>query len=82
MSTNIPNIFEEAMSLPDGDRASLVHLLLHSLQPPNIISENSISLEDELAKRLEDYDSGQSQASDIKDVAVRVQQAIKKRNAQ
>jgi len=81
MSTNIPNLIEEALSLPEDDRAGLVHRLLHSLQPPCILSENSTSLDDELNRRLEGYDAGESQASDFESVAGRIRQALEKRKS-
>ena len=79
MSTDIPNLFETALSLPESERASLVHVLLHSLQPPGVLGEDSSQLDDELEKRLAKYDAGETQASDLASIESRIKRAIEKR---
>ncbi len=78
MSTDIPNLFEEALSLPETTRASLVHALLNSLKPQGILEEDSPQLDDELEKRLSKYDAGKTKAASLASVESRINQAIVK----
>jgi len=78
MSTDIPNLFEEALSLPETTRASLVHALLNSLKPHGILEEGGAQLDDELEKRLAKYDAGTTEAAGLASAVSRINQAIAK----
>ena len=79
MSTNSPELFDAALSLSDVERATLAYQLLQSLKPPATIRDMDDKLEEELEKRVADYDAGKTQASNWEDVAARLQRALRDR---
>jgi putative addiction module component (TIGR02574 family) len=72
------SVFNAALNLPDDDRANLAFQLLQSLKPAGVLSEDDPQLEAELQRRLEAFESGQSQAADWDDVAARLRKALEK----
>ncbi len=69
MSTNSPNIFDAALTLPAAERASLAYRLLQSLKPPSVVSDGDAEFEAELERRVADYAAGKTEASDWDEVA-------------
>jgi putative addiction module component (TIGR02574 family) len=82
MSTDSAGVLNAAMSLPEASRADLAFNLLQSLTPATGLSEDDLQFDDELERRVLDYESGQTSASDCDDVAKRVRGALEGRNAQ
>ncbi len=76
MSSNYSQVFDAALGLTDEDRASLAYRLLQSLRPPGVCSDSDPGFELELERRVADYDSGTTQASDWDDVASRLRKAL------
>ncbi len=81
MSTNSPNIFDAALTLPDAERASLAYRLLQSLRPPSVVSDGDVGFEAELEKRVADYDAGKREASDWDEVAGRLRKSLQQRKS-
>jgi|GEM_PF-3680909 len=79
MSSDLPELFESALSLPDNQRADLAFQLLGSLKPPQTFSEEDPRFPAEIQRRLESYDSGNSEASSFDEVTARVRQALRDR---
>lgn len=77
MSTEPAKVFDVALSLPEGDRARLAYKLLQSLKPPSALSVEDPGFEDELQRRAEAYDAGETSASDWDTVAGRLRQALR-----
>jgi putative addiction module component (TIGR02574 family) len=78
MSADSSSIFDAALNLPDNDRANLAFQLLQSLKPASIMSDDDLQLDTELHRRLEAFESGQSQAAKWDDVAARMRKALEK----
>jgi putative addiction module component (TIGR02574 family) len=76
MSADVPEILAAAMSLPDGDRASIAYQLLGTLKPPSILSDDDDQVGEELERRIGNYESGTTHASDWHDVDARLRQAL------
>jgi putative addiction module component (TIGR02574 family) len=76
MSTNTPDIFAAALTLPDSERADLAYQLLNSLPPPGILSEDDPRFAEELERRMVDFESGTATASDIDDMTNRIRTAL------
>jgi putative addiction module component (TIGR02574 family) len=76
MSSDSTLIFAAALSLPDDDRANLAYQLLQSLKPAGILDEDDPQMDDLLQRRIDDYESGQSDAADWEDVALRLRQTL------
>ena len=79
MSSNSPDLFDAALNLPDVERANLAYQLLQSLKPPATICEEEGEFEEELERRVADYDAGRTMASDWDEVAARLQRALRER---
>ena len=80
MSTDSANVFDAALGLPDGDRASLAYQLLQSLKPHAVMSEDDPNFVDELERRVAAYERGDSVAADWDDVALRLRHALGEKN--
>lgn len=81
MAAESADVFVAALSLPETSRADLAFKLLQSLTPTTGLSEGDPRFEDELERRVSDYEAGKSSASDWDGVADRVRSALKDRNA-
>jgi putative addiction module component (TIGR02574 family) len=81
MSTNLSQVFDAALGLSDEDRASLAYRLLQSLRPPGVCSDIDLGFERELERRVADYDSGKTEASDWDDVASRLREALEQKDS-
>ena len=81
MSTNSPDIFDAALTLPDAERASLAYRLLQSLRPPSVVSDGDVGFEAELERRVADYDAGKTEASDWDEVAGRLRKSLQQRTS-
>jgi putative addiction module component (TIGR02574 family) len=81
MSTDLPNIIDAALNLPDGERAILAFQLLQSLKPVGALSEDDAQFESELHKRLSDYEAGKADAADWDQVSERLRSALDERKA-
>jgi putative addiction module component (TIGR02574 family) len=53
-----PSLLEQALELPYDDRADLAARLIESLHPPVDEGKDDAYWEKEIARRLEEYDSG------------------------
>ena len=80
MSSEAPNIVDAALSLSDTERAQLAYRLLQSLKPDDVLDERSPDFQEELDRRVADYDSGKTHASDWDDVAARMRESLKSRS--
>ncbi len=67
-------IFDAAFSLPDNTRADLAFQLLQTLKGSEGLSEDDPELADELERRVQAYEAGQTTADDWEVVAGRLQQ--------
>jgi putative addiction module component (TIGR02574 family) len=81
MSTDSSHVFDAALGLSDADRASLAYRLLQSLRPPGGCSDTDPRFELELERRVADYESGKTQASEWIDVASRLREALDKKES-
>ena len=81
MSTNSSHVFDAALGLSDEDRASLAYRLLQSLRPPGVCSDSDPGFERELERRVADYESGKTDASDWDDVASRLREALDQKDS-
>jgi putative addiction module component (TIGR02574 family) len=79
MSNAVPDILAAALSLSDGDRASLAYELLVSLKPPGVMSDNDPRLGEELQHRLDAHAADPSSAMELDEVTRRVRQALQER---
>jgi putative addiction module component (TIGR02574 family) len=81
MSTDSAFIFDAALHLSDDDRANLAYQLLQTLKPPRILDEDDPRLDDMLQRRIEKYESGESEASNWEDVAARLRQTLDRKHS-
>jgi putative addiction module component (TIGR02574 family) len=70
-------ILEQALALPENDRANLVHSLINSLPPSPRLFSSEQQLGDELARRIEETKSGVAPTFDAADTMRRAREAIK-----
>jgi putative addiction module component (TIGR02574 family) len=54
---------------------------LQSLRPPGVCSDMDLGFERELERRVADYDSGKTEASDWDDVASRLREALEQKDS-
>jgi putative addiction module component (TIGR02574 family) len=80
---NVPSnqVHEAALALPVAERAALAYELLQSLKPPTGSSEDSPDFEDELERRAQAYDAGESAAAAWEAVSARLRQALADRKS-
>ncbi len=76
MTTEPANVFNVALSLPEGDRARLAYKLLQSLKPPASLSEEDPKFKDELDRRVQAYDAGETSAADWDTVSERLRKSL------
>jgi putative addiction module component (TIGR02574 family) len=69
-------ILEQALALPERERASLVHSLIISFPPSPRMYSSAQSLGDELNRRIEETKSGAAPTFDAADTMRRARQAI------
>ena len=69
-------IFDAAFSLSDETRADLAFQLLQTLKPTDGLSEEDSAFADELERRVQAYESGQTTADDWDTVAGRLRQEL------
>ena len=81
MSVDSTNVFDAALKLSDGDRASLAYQLLQTLKPAGVMNEDDAQFADELDRRVAAYQEGKSVAADWEDVAVRLHQALQEKKS-
>ncbi|MCC6494136.1 MAG: addiction module protein [Pirellulales bacterium] len=79
MITTVPEIFTAAVSLSDGDRAALAFELLSSLKHPGTMDENDAAFLDELDRRVDALDRGETKVVAAKAVEFHVHQALRER---
>jgi putative addiction module component (TIGR02574 family) len=75
MST-INDVVAAALSLPDGERASLAFQLLVSLRNPKAMSEDDAGVFEELERRSAACDRGEVTTSSWEEIAERVRAAV------
>ena len=71
-------IFDAALSLPDESRADLAFQLLQTLKPSDGLGEDDSAFADELERRVEAYESGQTTADHWDTVAGRLRQEFER----
>ena len=76
MSLPSSQVHEAALALPVAERAELAYELLQSLKPPTGTSEDSPGFEDELQRRVQAFESGETSAADWEGVSARLRQAM------
>ena len=81
MNTDSSQILDAALHLPDDERASLAYQLLQTLKPRGVSSADDAGFEDELERRVNDYEAGKTGASDWDDVARRAEAALRERKS-
>ena len=81
MSADSASVFNAALNLSDDDRASLAFQLLQSLKPSGILPEGNPQFDMELQRRLAAYESGQSEAADWDDVALRLRKVFEEKSS-
>lgn len=79
MSTDSPNVFNDALALPEDQRAILAFQLLQSLKPPAIMDVDDSTLDFELDRRMAAYDAGATNASNWHDASQRLRAALDNR---
>jgi putative addiction module component (TIGR02574 family) len=72
-------IFDAAFSLPDESRADLAFQLLQTLKPSEGLSEDDPAFADELERRVQAYESGQTTADEWDAVAGRLQRELEQK---
>ena len=82
MTSESTQVYDAALSMPDGDRADLAYRLLQSLKAPAVSSEDDPGFEDQLERRVRAYETGETSASDWDSVAARLRQALDDRKSQ
>ena len=80
---NLPSsqVHDAALALPVPERAELAYELLQSLKPPTCTSEDSPGFDDELERRAQAYDAGESSATDWETVSARLRQTLADRKS-
>jgi putative addiction module component (TIGR02574 family) len=80
---NLPSsqVHDAALALPVPQRAELAYELLQSLKPPAGSSEDSSDFENELERRVQAYDAGESSATDWDTVSARLRQKLADRKS-
>ena len=68
MSATTEKLFNEALSLPTRERASLVHKLMLSLEPATGSPEIEAAWREEAMQRCEAFDQGKIKERDAADV--------------
>jgi putative addiction module component (TIGR02574 family) len=81
MFADSPSIFDAALNLSDADRANLAYQLLQSLKPVGILHEGDSRFDSELQRRLAAYESGQSEAADWDEVALRLRKVLSEKHS-
>jgi putative addiction module component (TIGR02574 family) len=79
MST-VDEILAAALALPPGDRAELANRLFESVEDADELEDEELELDEELEQtivdRLAEYDRGEIEASDWKDVKARIEASL------
>jgi putative addiction module component (TIGR02574 family) len=75
-------VFDLALSLPEGERAQLAYRLMQSLKPPAAFSAEDPTFEDELERRADAYEAGETSAADWDTAAERLRQAFESRKSE
>ncbi|GEM_PF-1004216 len=81
MSLPPSRVHEAALALPITERAELAYALLQTLKPPAAFSEDSPGFEDELARRVQAYESGEASAEDWETVSSRLRRSLPDRKS-
>ena len=81
MSTEPANPFDVALSLPEEDRAHLAYKLIQSLKPPGTLSEEDPAFENELERRVQAYEAGETSAADWNAVSDRLRRSLESRKS-
>jgi putative addiction module component (TIGR02574 family) len=69
-------LYEAALGLSEDQRAALAYQLLQSLPPSSGSSEQSDGFFEELDRRVDAYEQGNTSASDWHDVSERIREAL------
>ena len=81
MSTDSTPIFDDALSLPPDERADLAYRLLQSLKPPTVLGLEDPELSDEIVRRINAYEAGETSDSDWNAVSRRMRKALDDRKS-
>lgn len=68
MSDVASNLLEKALALPYDERAQFADCLMESLHPPVDEGKDEAYWKNEIARRLQEYDSGEVQGMTWKEV--------------
>lgn len=79
MSLALPDVVDAALSLSESDRASLAYKLMMSLKPESVLSADASDLSDELERRVQAYEAGETTADDWDSAAERLKRSLRDR---
>jgi putative addiction module component (TIGR02574 family) len=81
MSTDPADVVDVALSLTEEERAELAYTLIQSLKPPRVLSDVDPEFEEDLERRVQAYEAGETSAEDWNTVSDRLRESLKSRKS-